>query len=102
MATSTLVRLYQWQERTAKRWENPLSSALDRLSRRHPIFGPVLQALSLFAMTFVVIWALTGFRRSVVVAFICICGIGAVVLFLFNLGYYRWLRTREPDEVGVT
>ena len=101
VAAPALIRLYMWQERTAQRWGNPLSSALDRFSRRHTIIGPVLQAVSLFAATFVVIWALTGFRHTVVIGFICICAVGAFLLLLFNLGYYRWLTTKSDGISAI-
>jgi hypothetical protein len=41
-------RVYFWQERTAKRWGNPLSSGLDRLSRGHVILGPLLVSAIFF------------------------------------------------------
>ena len=70
--------------------ENPLSSRLDRLSRRHVILGPLVQSASLFVVLFLLFWALLGFHSLMVE----MCAVGALLLLLFNVGYYRWLARR--------
>jgi hypothetical protein len=83
--------MYLRQERGAERWRNPLSSRLDRMSRRHVILGPLMQSVSLFALLSLVSWALFGFYLFVVGLF----AVGACLLLMFNLGYYRWLTRRH-------
>ena len=96
MVAPTFDRLYLWQERTARRWGNPLSSALDRFSRRHTVIGPVLQATTLFVLLGLVFWAMLRFRQPL--AAVLFSGIAAVLLLLFNIGYYRWLRRKQQTE----
>jgi len=83
--------MYLRQERGAERWRNPLSSRLDRLSRRHVFLGPFVQSVSLFALLFLVLWAVFGFYLFV----LGLCAVGGCLLLVFNLGYYRWLTRRH-------
>jgi hypothetical protein len=99
MGTPGFDRLYRWQERVSREWGNPLSLALDRLSRRHVTVGPLLQATSLFVLAFFVFWALLDFSHSLAAAIFS--GAGAISLLLFNLGYYRWLNSKQQMHAGT-
>lgn len=56
----------------------------------------MLQATSLFAISFLILWAVLGFHYTFVVALLC--GVGTILLLLFNLGYCRWLNRKQQMD----
>jgi hypothetical protein len=92
---SLLDRPYRWQERVGQRWGNPVSLALDRFSRKHTILGPLLGALLFFVVEFLLFLALFGGLGAVLLA--VLWAVTAILVFSWNVGYYRWLRPEQEN-----